>query len=147
MEPAGLRIRHNIEVAHRLSLLTGKCEAIHGHSMNVELTLKGPLDDQGLMAGLEFGQLKKVFRDHLDTQYDHRLLLNRADPLLHGVKGFRPQLVYPGLQTVPGDPTTENIAKWIAKWAQLEWDDSAVESFFVQVDETAVNSATYFCGR
>ena len=40
----GLRVVHNIETAHRLTLLPGRCEAIHGHSMLVTLTLYGPVN-------------------------------------------------------------------------------------------------------
>lgn len=128
-----LIVAHNIEVAHRLSQLPGKCEAIHGHSMWVALTLDGPLSPAGMVANLDFGLVKKAFRAHLDAEYDHRLLLNAEDAWAG--------LDLPGLHRTPGDPTTEHIAKWIGDWARYAFPE--VASLTVQVDETRVNAATY----
>lgn len=151
-----LEVRHNIEVAHRLLDLRGKCEAIHGHSMWVTLRLHGHLDKAGILEGLDFGSIKKQFRTYLDDKYDHHLLLNEKDPWAGKlVKPYRSHWVadgaqstgysvedighLPGLVTLPGDPTTENIAKWIAQWA--------VKAFELNVDvhvqETYVNGAGY----
>jgi 6-pyruvoyltetrahydropterin/6-carboxytetrahydropterin synthase len=136
-----LKVKHNIEVAHRLSLLPGKCENIHGHSMNVILELTGFVDKNGIMAGVEFGALKKRFRGHLDEVYDHHLLLNESDP-------FAPDIItangafcpLPGLRTCQGDPTTENIAQWIAT-EMIQTYGTLVSA--VEVWETAVNCARW----
>lgn len=141
---------HNIEVAHRLFETQGKCEAIHGHSMKVELQIYGQVDSHGLLGGIEFGALKKEFRAHLDEEYDHRLLLNTSDPFAQPVqiniegphKGLHEGL--PGLNVMPGDPTTEHIAKWIMEWAEtldMIRNNPKVEAVNVNVDETAVNFA------
>lgn len=131
---ASLVVRHNIEVAHRLSLLPGKCENIHGHSMWVTLEMRGhKIDQNGLLGGLDFGAIKKAFRAHLDTAYDHRLLLNEID-LLAGME-------LPGARLCPGDPTTENIAKWVAQWARQNFQGTP--GFRVRVDETHVNAAVW----
>jgi len=45
----------------------------------------------------------------------------------------------PGLLTVPGDPSTENIAKWVAQWATAIFKLPAD----VKVQETHVNGAGY----
>lgn len=116
-----------------MSLLPGKCENIHGHSMWVTLELRGEMDESGRMAGLDFGAVKKAFRGHLDSQYDHHLLLNEHDPFA--------DLALPGLHTCAGDPTTENIARWIAEWAATRWLD--VFGTRVLVNETHVNAAVY----
>lgn len=144
----GLSIKHNIEVAHRLSLLPGKCEAIHGHSMWVKLTVAGPsqLDENDLMAGLEFGAMKKAFRSYLDSEFDHHLLLNAADiwaqPVhLIGADGSDQQTSLPGLRVFDGDPTTENIAREIGKWARDEFGLNFM--YAVEVDETHVNGAIW----
>ena len=131
---ASLRVRHNIEVAHRLSLLPGKCENIHGHSMWVTLELRGHgIDESDRLDGLDFGAIKKAFRGYLDSTYDHHLLLNGDDPL--------GELELPGLRLCDGDPSTENIAYWIAQWARAEFQNTP--AFRVQVDETHVNSAVW----
>jgi 6-pyruvoyl-tetrahydropterin synthase len=136
-----LMVRHNIEVAHRLYELEGKCENIHGHSMWVELKLFGHVNSKGVLEGLSFGEIKKQFRGFLDGTFDHHLLLHEKDPwagLLEKVSdldGYPAQL--PGLMAMPGDPTTENLAKWIADWA--------VDTFHLPCDvlvhETGVNAS------
>jgi len=144
-----IEVRHNMEVAHRLYELPGKCENIHGHSMWVDLRLHGPINQKGILGGLSFGDVKKAFRGFLDDAFDHHLLLNVNDPWATGlwnsrtegtarnINEFLGQL--PGLMTFPGDPTTENLAKWIAKWAVDEFKLPAD----VTVHETSVNSAGF----
>lgn len=145
-----LMVRHNIEVAHRLYELEGKCENIHGHSMWVELKLFGHVNTKGVLEGLSFGEIKKEFRGFLDGAFDHHLLLNEKDPYAQGIwpmeegqksivdmtTGNR-KYTLPGLMVMPGDPTTENLAKWIADWA--------VDTFHLPCDilvhETGVNAA------
>lgn len=148
-----IQVRHNIEVAHRLSLTPGKCEAIHGHSMWVTLRIYGWIDERSgiLNNSLEFGRVKKQFRTYLDTTFDHRLLLNKNDPWATKLmissadpqeKEFWAHDYLPGLAPMPGDPTTENIAKWIARWASEEFATS-VDAL---VEETSVNAAGYYAG-
>ena len=145
-----LTVRHNIEVAHRLSLLDGKCENIHGHSMWVDLTIVGDhLNEAGIIcddAGVpyEFGLVKKEFRAHLDNVYDHHLLLNEDDMwaqqlgLPHDPRNNPASASLPGLQIFPGDPSTENIALWIGQWAARNFRADV----HVKVQETAVNAVT-----
>jgi 6-pyruvoyl-tetrahydropterin synthase len=139
-------VRHNIEVAHRLFELEGdKCQNIHGHSMWVEMKLHGHINKHGLLEGLNFGDVKKEFRGFLDKNYDHHLLLNENDPWAQDLDpeqrydGSTKPILLPGLMATPGDPSTENIAKWIATWA--------VATFKLKVDvavqETHVNGAGF----
>jgi 6-pyruvoyltetrahydropterin/6-carboxytetrahydropterin synthase len=120
-----LTVCHEIQVAHRLFLLPGKCQNIHGHSMKVTMEVYCQIDNNGyaMMPDgtlIEFGQLKKEFRRYLDEVWDHHLHLNRDDPW---AKPLTPRALYedgmprfeplPGLRSWPGDPSTENIARWI----------------------------------
>lgn len=129
-------VKHNIEVAHRLHLLPGKCENIHGHSMWVELELFAKIDDKGICGGMGFGEVKQLFRAYLDGTYDHHLLLHKDD--------LWSEYRLPGLITFDGDPTTENIARWVGEWSmRVLHQDGAVGRMKVTVDETRVNSATW----
>lgn len=147
-----LTVKHNIEVAHRLFLTPGKCENIHGHSMHVELSISGDIGANDLMIPnpdavwankeqLEFGELKSWFRSILDVNFDHHLILNADDPLM--------KLTLPGAVYLEGDPTTENIAKWVyeaayKQYVQMELRPMTGRSMLsVTVHETDVNSATY----
>jgi 6-pyruvoyl tetrahydropterin synthase/QueD family protein len=116
-----LKVRHNIEVAHRLFRTRGKCEAIHGHSMWVELELHGIVaPESGMIAGLDFGVVKRNFRKYLDNAYDHHLILNDQDPWAGEVSYDGESFTrLPGLTRMKGvDPTTENIALDIRTWAE-----------------------------
>jgi 6-pyruvoyl-tetrahydropterin synthase len=138
-------VRHNMEMAHRLFLTEGKCEAIHGHSWDVTLKIRGRVDMHGLLEGLDFGQVKRLFRGHLDKNFDHRLLLNSRDPwsdLLTRRSSEQGQLVQealPGLHSFDGDPTTENVARVIGEWAV----DQYGLPIAVEVFETRVNMAAW----
>lgn len=149
-----ISVRHNIEVAHRLYGLPGKCQNIHGHSMWVTMKLYGNvITENGLLAGLDFADVKKTFRDHLDRRYDHHLLLNEEDPwagpLVHSFKfddnSVQPETGrvgnLPGVTTFPCDPTTENIARRIGVWAIDMFISKAVPRVDIEVQETHVNFA------
>lgn len=158
-----IAVKHNIEVAHRLYQTVGKCENIHGHSMWVTMHIRGDLDSKGMLAGIEYGDLKHMFRQYLDERYDHHLLLNAADPWAHpiwkigerndeGNYELEPdQNFLPGLTTLLKDPTTENIAEEIALdmsgavWER--WKDSGqLFDLKVEVWETSVNMAAVTTG-
>jgi 6-pyruvoyl-tetrahydropterin synthase len=150
-----IAVKHNIEVAHRLYELPGKCEQIHGHSMWVTMHLDGVMNDKGILAGIEYGDLKKLFRGYLDSEYDHRLLLNATDPFAHPLFQMQRneegefdlsggQVFLPGLQTFVGDPTTENIARWITEYMHTELLGNN-DLFYIRTEvwETNVNMASY----
>lgn len=143
-----------MEIAHRLSLAPSrsKCFAIHGHGMQVELEflVEQGADGMAINAAnqpMEFGAMKQMFRNHIDDRYDHHLVLNESDPwarelILWNPESLddlnRPAAILPGLVTVPGDPTTENLAKWIAEWACANYRCDVV----CNVEETATNGAS-----
>lgn len=148
LQVAFITVRHNIEVAHRLSQTPGKCENIHGHSMWVEMRINGRINPaSGLLENdnseFEFGTVKKFFRNYLDNTFDHHVVLNEKDPWANLVNvtategsGHLPDKL-PGLTTFDGDPTTENIAKWIA----AEMAKTFLTDVAVDVAETSVNKA------
>lgn len=136
-----IQIRHNIEVAHRLSLLPGKCENIHGHSMWVELEMYGEVNEKGILAGLDFGSIKKTFRAFLDSEFDHRCLLNQHDPVAKLLDPAEDGAF--GVARCTDDPTTENIARWIGERAMFAYGQKGVEAIQCVVHETSVNAATW----
>jgi 6-pyruvoyltetrahydropterin/6-carboxytetrahydropterin synthase len=152
--PSSIILRHNIEIAHRLMNLPGKCQQIHGHGMQVKLTISGVLNDQGILGGLDFHSVKKTFRSYLDDTWDHHLHLNALDPWADYLVFAKPQETLqgkpweggklPGLRVWPQDPTTENIALWV--YAEM-WDNfnknPLVYGLSIEVDETRVNGASF----
>jgi 6-pyruvoyl-tetrahydropterin synthase len=151
-------VKHNIEVAHRLLNLPGKCQQIHGHSMLVTLEIHADKDTNGYALGpdgtpIDFGSLKKEFRGYLDQIWDHHLHLNENDPLAGEIQvvdrdargryqnpaGMEGDSIYlPGLCRWPADPSVENIAKWIHDFMQSSLPGMSIH---ITVNETATNGA------
>jgi 6-pyruvoyl-tetrahydropterin synthase len=139
-------------------LLPGKCQNIHGHSLQIELTIEGRLDKNGILAGLDFGAVKKIFRGYIDEKLDHHLHLNVDDVWANQLRTWsaRPGLsklgaadvIYsrlPGLQVWSGDPTTENLAKWICDemYETFMNISGAINEVLVSIQETGTNGAEY----
>ncbi len=143
-----ISVRHNMEMAHRLTQTHGKCENIHGHSWEVTLTLVGNVDDTGKLNGAEYGELKQIYRRYLDTTFDHHLLLNKDDPLAQVTYKQTPTqpipFFLPGTTLIACDPTTENIAATIGEWAVNEFGDGlGFKGIAIEVWETMVNQARW----
>lgn len=154
-----LKIRHNMEMAHRLSKDTTKCKQIHGHGMQIELAFENlQAGENGMCVTrfgetMEFGAMKRKFRDYIDSTYDHRLVLNQEDPwagpifmmdkattvdgVYYEVNKEQNQQFLPGLSLCPGEPTVENLAKWIGLWAATEFKSDVLCS----IEETKTNGA------
>jgi 6-pyruvoyl-tetrahydropterin synthase len=141
-----LYIRHNVEMAHRLLNLPGKCQQIHGHSLKVKVSWIGGVNADGYFtlddgSVMDFSNAKRVVRKYLDESYDHHLLLSQHDPwaqtvYFHGEdweNGKGAQL--PGMVIMPADPTTENICLWIAEWCSNRFSADVI----VEIDETGTN--------
>jgi 6-pyruvoyl-tetrahydropterin synthase len=119
--------------------MPGKCQNIHGHSMKVTVYITGTVDENGVLGGLDFGIVKKEFRNYLKMAYDHKLLLNENDPwAAHLHAGPLGMGYLPGLQSVPGDPTTENIARWIFEYMAEDFNVTRVE-----IQETSTNGVVH----
>lgn len=131
-----IAVKHNMEMAHRLTQTKGKCEQIHGHSWWVTLTIGGTVSEAGIV--WEFGELKGLFRGYLDTMFDHKLVLNESDPIVETLTSV---LASTNLKLLPYDPTTENIAYYIHEWAEVSLPIEFASS--VEVWETSVNYARY----
>ncbi len=79
--------------AHALTKYHGKCEHLHGHNYKLEITVKGPVFDNGL--SVDFGILKKIVNEKILAKLDHK-----------------------NLNDIFENPSAENITIWI--WNQLE---------------------------
>jgi 6-pyruvoyl-tetrahydropterin synthase len=151
-----LYIRHNVEMAHRLLNLPGKCQQIHGHSLKVKVSWIGGVNADGYFtlddgSVMDFSNAKRVVRKYLDESYDHHLLLSQHDPWAKSVYTYEDMELasdqhqtgasYPAGKQLPGmvimsaDPTTENICLWIAEWCSNRFSADVI----VEIDETGTN--------
>lgn len=71
------------EAAHALDGYDGKCRHIHGHSYRLSVTVKGkPLEDENdpkCGMTIDFGELKRIVNAQIVDQFDHSLVVHRAD--------------------------------------------------------------------
>ena len=107
----------SFEAAHRLPNVPEghKCARLHGHSFQVRVSVDGPVGERTGWV-MDFAELKAAFRPLYD-QLDHRYLNEVA-----------------GL----GNPTSENVARWI-------WDRLAAELPLAEVvvRETCTSGCAY----
>ena len=105
------------EAAHRLTHLPEghKCSRLHGHSYQVQVRVTGPVEEETGWV-MDFADIKHAFAP-LHDQLDHRYLNEVA-----------------GL----GNPTSENVARWI-------WDRLIVELPLAEVvvRETCTSGCSY----
>lgn len=58
--------------AHFLPSYHGKCEAMHGHTYRLQVTVDGPVDAEGMV--VDFAVLKKLVKDKVLSVLDHKLI-------------------------------------------------------------------------
>lgn len=110
------RVTQEIEFCygHRLLNYDGKCKHLHGHNGKAVIVLEGnSLDHRGMV--IDFSDIKKHVAGWIDSNLDHRMILNENDPV---VKYLREQSepVY----VIDTNPTAENIAKLIYDFAKSQ---------------------------
>jgi 6-pyruvoyltetrahydropterin/6-carboxytetrahydropterin synthase len=129
------RITQEIEFCygHRLLNYKGKCRFLHGHNARVIIALAGEeLDHRGML--VDFSDIKHSIRTWIDNELDHRMILNREDPIVPYLLEQQEPICVIG-----ANPTAENIAKLVFDYTQQE-GFPVVE---VSLWETPRSCATY----
>ena len=118
---------------HRLLNYEGKCRYLHGHNGKVEIELSSErLDTRGMVR--DFGEIKREIQAWIDEVLDHKMLLNRKDPVIPLLQKLGEPLCL-----MEANPTAEAIA-------QLIFKQTAARGFpvtAVRVWETDHSVATY----
>lgn len=131
----------NFPFAHRQHNHQGHCQNIHGHNWDFEIKLTcETLDANGFVA--DFGAFKP-FREWLNYQFDHTLVLNATDPKLMDITR--------ALEGMSEIRIVENCgAEGLAKYVSLALEIFVKKTFArgvrvvqVTVHEDEKNSATY----
>ncbi|MBS3759084.1 MAG: 6-carboxytetrahydropterin synthase QueD [Desulfobacterales bacterium] len=118
-----LKVVSRFAAAHQLKMVTEKCENLHGHNWRVEAFVTGPkLNDAGVL--MDFGEVKKCLAGIIDS-LDHKFL-NELD--FFG----------------DANPSSENIARFIASKLQSGLTDPSVNVSRVSVWESDDACATYY---
>ncbi len=118
---------------HRLLRYEGKCRYLHGHNARVEIELaKDSLDHRGMV--MDFNEVKGTIQDWLDTALDHKMILNREDPVIPHLKALQEPIV-----VVDQNPTAEVLAQMIFTYAKEKGFPITEVRFW----ETPTSFATY----
>lgn len=103
----------HFEMAHALLNYEGPCKNIHGHSYQLNVTVKGVVknntddSDEGMV--VDFGVIKKIVKDLVVDVYDHSLVLNEKANIDVSQFQFMNKLI-----RVPFQPTCENMLIYFA---------------------------------
>jgi 6-pyruvoyltetrahydropterin/6-carboxytetrahydropterin synthase len=95
---SGIYKEVQFDASHRLLYYKGKCANLHGHRWKVEVWIEGEPDAKTQIV-VDYNIIKEVV-----YRYDHRILLNEADPMAACIGQFQTVI------TTPGDPTSELLA-------------------------------------
>ncbi|MFI7278437.1 6-pyruvoyl trahydropterin synthase family protein [Streptomyces sp. NPDC049879] len=138
-----LEVRHAFDAAHRLPVLPGKCQSLHGHTWRITARVRGPVDGTtGIVT--DMGGVKDKLRAFVDMELDHGTLLGEDDPLVATLGQFAMKVfVFDGDRG--GWPTVENVAALIGERLQ-EQLPAGVTLVDVRVAETDTNAATWSPG-
>ncbi len=117
-----LKVVTHFAAAHKLQMVSQKCENLHGHNWEIETSVKGEkLNSAGVL--VDFGIIKKEVRAIMEL-LDHKYLN---------------ELEYFFKDT----PSSENIAVFIAEELDKRIDEPGVQVSRVRVWESNDACATY----
>lgn len=93
--------------AHRLHGYPGQCGNIHGHTAKVEVSCNvKDLKESGM--AIDFKVISKKVGDWIDENLDHRLILDKKDPIVKKIKESGEDVC-----ELDSPPSAENLAKII----------------------------------
>lgn len=144
---ANLRVTKEFdwEMAHALDGHDGKCHNIHGHSYVLSVTLIGsPINEPGSPKDgmvIDFGDVKKLVKEHIVNRYDHALVLrdnSRFLPVLTPELNQR-------LILTPYQPTCENLLlDMVSVILEKLGTQTAIRLHSVQLHETQTSFAAWY---
>ena len=117
-----LKVVNHFAAAHQLMMVAKKCENLHGHNWKVEVYVTGEkLNDADVV--MDFGEIKKHLSEIIN-KLDHQFL-NELD-FFH-----------------QSNPSSENIAKYIAEAMQAKIKEPGIRISRVRTWESEDACATY----
>jgi 6-pyruvoyltetrahydropterin/6-carboxytetrahydropterin synthase len=92
---------------HRLLDYDGLCSHPHGHNAIAEIEVRSDLLDRRNMV-VDFGDIKRIVKEWIDRELDHRMILRHDDPLVKALQEMG-EPVY----LLDSNPTAERIARLV----------------------------------
>ena len=90
---------------HRLLDHDGVCRHPHGHNAVAEIEVRAETLDSRDMV-VDFGDIKRLVKEWIDRELDHRMILRHDDPLVKALQALG-EPVY----LLDSNPTAERIAR------------------------------------
>ena len=97
--------RINFCYGHRLLDHDGVCKHPHGHNAVAEIEVRAEALDRRDMV-VDFGEIKRLVKEWIDHELDHRMILRHDDPLVKALQALG-EPVY----LLDSNPTVERIAR------------------------------------
>lgn len=132
------------EMAHALLGYDGACRFVHGHSYGLSVTVIGnPVNEPGnpkLGMVIDFGDLKKIVKNHVVDVFDHALVVNAKTPR----EGFgKSQELFDKMIFVAYQPTSENLVSDFAERIKMNLPEG-IHLFKLRLRETATSYAEWY---
>lgn len=122
---------HDISVGHTVTGHESKCAHLHGHNYRIHFKIAAPqLDTIGRV--LDFGVVKAILCEWLETNWDHKFLVSWNDPRSAVLKQLDPV----GVVVVSWNPTAENMAAHLLEVVGPSHLPHDVSLEWVKVEET-----------
>lgn len=106
---------HDISCGHRV-VGHPKCGNLHGHNYRIHFELEA--ENRGDMV-LDFGVIKTIFCEWLESNWDHRFLVWDNDKemtrIINSVGEI--EIIHESIYIVPFNPTAENMANYLISHA------------------------------
>ncbi len=131
-------------IAHRLLNYNGPCENLHGHTYHFEVSVESKkLDELGLV--VDFGELKKMFDNWIQANWDHStLIFDKDKELLEAMKKLKKGNRH---YILPTNTTAENMSKFLfekfSEILQSHRKKDCIKLKNVKVWETDTSLANY----
>lgn len=128
--------KFHFEAAHALVGYDGKCRNIHGHSYELQVTVKGmPVDEPGNPKNgmvIDFHDLKRIVNEEVVERLDHSFIIgtNMPDDFVESAKRNFDKIVCVAYQ-----PTTENMLADFVERIKVKLPQN-VELYSVRLQET-----------
>lgn len=125
--------RIEFDAAHRVMNHGSKCKMLHGHRYAVEATFAAKkLDQLGMV--IDFGIIKEILGNWIDSNWDHNVILNSQDKKLGDeIANITQQKIY----YMNCNPTAEEMANYLlTKICPKLFSEYHIDCLEVKVFET-----------
>lgn len=133
--------KFDFHAAHRIVNHSGQCAFVHGHTYFGDLNFKyspDSMEDPELGYSIDFGEIKRIAIDFIDTYFDHSYICNPVDFMYPILKEHNQKYWVMSLNGEDKfcNPSVENMAKELFLILNLLFENRGVQIDSVVMYET-----------